>query len=1129
MTSIINFFLRNTVAANLLMVFIFIFGFFGLMRIHTTFFPEVPSRIITIQLIYPGASPEEIEEGVVSKVEQNLVGVTGIEQTTSISSENAGAITVEAERGFDIDLVLQDVKNAVDRINSFPRDLEPPIIFKGEQIGESYVFSIGGDIELKALKQYSQIIEDELLLIDGISKVSIEGFPEEEIEISFREADMRAMNITFDEAVNAVAQTNLLSTGGTIKTKKEDLLIRAKNKNYYSTSFGDIVVKSSTDGGLVKLYQIADIIDKWEDSPTRSYVNGKPAVVMTVFNTLDEDMFSNSDNTKAYLKTFREKNPNLEVKEIVNGKKYLNGRIDFIKKNGLIGFLLVLVLLALFLNIRLAFWVALAIPISFAGMFIAASMLGITINVISTFGMIVVIGILVDDGIVIAENIYQAYESNIHQLNKLKTAVADNDFSSIDSDEQFSHFQELTQSLKAESWDETQIEKAFEEEAKAIPFRSALDGTMEVLPAVSSAIMTTVIAFSSFFFISGRLGDIFPQLSIVVIFTLVFSLIEGALILPAYIAHSKALSIGELNPITKAFDSMMNFMKTKLYGPVLKLSMNFPFPTLAICVAGLLGVFGAFSGGIIKSTFFPIVQRDSFTVTLEMPAGTNEARVYEILDSIERASWDINEEFKEKYFNNEKDVIDKIKKNVGPSSYQGSLTYYLLEGELRDSIKNRNVTSAIRKRIGTFHDADKLSFSLGNIFGDPVSISLLSTNKDELDAAVKELKNELKSIADLTDIQDGNKMGLKEVSLTLKPKAYNLGFTIGEIMRSVRQGFFGAEIQRLQRGEDEVKVWVRYDLQDRSSIADLANMQIRTATGQTIPLGELVNFDTERGIVAINHIDGRREIRVSADVANSKVSVSDVNADIETIILPKVLKNYPAVSIGFEGQAKQNAESQESIASVMPIIFIMMFFVVVLTFSSVSQALIVFFLIPFGFIGVGFGHWFMDKPFSFLSFLGVIALIGIFINDALVFISAFNDKIKKGDSFKNALYETGMSRFRPIVLTTVTTVAGLLPLLLEKSVQAQFLIPMAISVAFGLMIGTFILLVFIPALLAIANGMRLISTNLWTGVKHEAAEVEPAFAGRQHPWVLTLFMSVATFLLIAALVKASLKISEILL
>ena len=1072
MRGIIKFFLNNAVAANLLMVFIFIMGFFGLNQIKTTFFPESPSRIINIQLVYPGASPEEMEEGVVNKIEENLIGVNGVKKTTSTSSENAASVIVEAERGFDTDLVMTDVKNAVDQISSFPLALEPPVIYKRINYSTSYKFSISGAMDLRTLKKYARIAEDDLLELDGISKVVVAGFPEEEIEISFRESDMRSLNITFDEAVNAIRENNLLSTGGTIKTKTEDLLIRAKNKEYYAENFGDIVIRSNPNGGIIKLNQIANVRDQWVDNPSRTYINGDPAITIEVFNTTDEDMFTNSASTISYLEEFSQKYPLVEVSKIRDGKEYLNQRIEFIKTNGLIGFIIVLILLAMFLNARMAFWVALAIPISFAGMFLAASFLGITINVITTFGMVLVIGILVDDGIVIAENIYQHYERG----SDANTA--------------------------------------------------ALEGTMEVLPAVSSAILTTVIAFSSFFFIQGRLGEVFPEMAVVVIFTLIFSLVEGALILPAHIAHSKALKENTKNRVSLFFEKVMNFMKDKMYGPLLKVSMVYSFPTLAVCAAGLIITVGAMAGGVIRGTFFPNIESDNFGVTIEMPTGSSEDQVASVLDRVESAAIIANQKMKDRYYGGKEDVIEIVEKNVGPTSYQGNMQFYLMKGEYRDSVKNRKIIEMIKNELGDVPEAETLVFGLGNIFGDPVSISLLGTDAEQLDKAVEELKMELSKIKDLTDIDDSNKEGLKEVSLSLTPKAQSLGFTLSQVLRNVRQGFFGAEIQRLQRGQDEVKVWVRYDLEDRSSIADLANMRIRSATGQSIPLSDLVTFKSERGVIAINHINGQREIRVTADVKNDKVSVSDIVSDIESIILPRILKRYPSVSVGLEGQAKENQEAMVSMQRTMPIILLCMLFVIILTFSSVSQALIVFMLIPFGFIGVGFGHWFMDVPINLFSALGIIALVGILVNDALVFISTFNDNIRDGMSFNDALYKTGVSRFRPITLTTITTVAGLLPLMLEKSTQAQFLIPMAISVAFGLMISTFILLIMIPSLMVISNRIKMFTTQLWLGEKLEAAMVEPAYPNRKHPWFLTLLAAISVLAFIGLMVRMTMTVSS---
>ncbi|NNF36830.1 MAG: efflux RND transporter permease subunit [Saprospiraceae bacterium] len=1051
MRSIVNYFLKNPVAGNLLMIFLFIVGIIGLLSLKSTFFPETPSRIIVIQSIFPGSSPEEMEEGVITKIEEALEGVTGVERTTSVSSENSGTVSIEVLKGYDTDLILQDVKNAVDRIPTFPVSMEPLVIFKQEFLGRSFAFALSGDVELITLKEYARKVEDDLLAKDGISKILLNGFPEEEIEISVREKDLRSNDLTFDQVALAISNYNLEATGGTIKTDREELNIRARNKQYYAEELRNVVIRSNQDGGVVKLHQVADVEDQWQDVPSRTFINGKPAVVVTVQNTIEEDMLTIADDVLEYVNKFNAENEVIQATVISNGAETLNGRINLLKENGLIGFLIVLFLLGIFLHYRLAFWVALAIPISFAGMFIISALIGITINVISLFGMIVVIGILVDDGIVIAENIYQKYEKGYP------------------------------------------------------PMEAALEGTMEVLPAVFSAILTTVIAFCTFFMIEGRLGDIFRELSIVVIFSLVFSLVEGALILPAHIAHSKALKKdGKDNWLTIRFEKLMYLLRNVIYEPFLRWSIKYSFPIVGFVVAGLFITFGAFQGGLIKGTFFPVIPRDQFNVDLKLPSGQREDLTIKLLDSIEVAANRVNQRLGDRYYDGENSPITFIEKNIGPLPNQGQLSINLLKSELRDSVTTRMVINELRREVGQLYEAESLTYGLGGFFGDPVSISLLSADKESLEGAIEDLKSRLNAIPDLTDVADSDVEGVREINLEMKDKAYNLGFTLRDIVGYVRQGFFGAEVQRIQRGVDEVRVWVRYKLDNRNDISDLSEMRIRTGNGLSVPLEELVEFKDSRGVVNINHIDGSREVRVTADVADDKVSVSEVNALIQEDVLPKVLEAFPLVSVGFEGQQRENAKTISSMRTVMPIVLMLMFFVIILTFNSWSQALLVFAILPFGFIGVGLGHYIIDIPISLFSVLGVIALIGIIVNDALVFITTFNGHIRAGMPFKEAVFQTGISRFRPILLTSITTIAGLGPIILEKSAQAQFLIPMAVAIAFGLMIVTFIILLLTPSLLVIINRIKRVSMGFWLGHPVSAEMVEPAYPGRKTNVVVNL-------------------------
>ncbi|MTB52487.1 efflux RND transporter permease subunit [Lewinella sp. W8] len=1041
MRGFIAYFVKYPVAANLIMVGLFILGLVSLSQMKATFFPEFPSRTISIQVIYPGASPEEVEEGIINKIEENLKGLTGIERYTSVSSENSGRITVEVLKNYDTDLILQDVKNEVDRINSFPVGMEPPVIYKQEQLGRAISFALSGDgVSLSALKQAARQVEDDLLAIDGLSKVELSGFPDEEIEIAFREADLQAYGLTFQDAADAVRRTNVDVTGGTVKGKDEELLLRARNKEYYADGLRDIVVKTTASGGVVRLYQVATVRDRWADQPNRAFLDGSPSVAVNVQNTLEEDMLYITDQVKEYIEQFNAENTNIQASVVSDASVTLRQRINTLQTNGIQGFLIVCLLLAVFLHWRLAFWVALSIPISFAGMFIIANALDVTLNVISLFGMILVIGILVDDGIVIGENIYSYHEKGMPRI------------------------------------------------------RAAIEGTQNVLGAVFAAIITTVIAFCSFFFIDGTLGDFFREMAMVVIFSLVFSLVEGAIILPTHVAHSKALDAdAKPNWVQRQFDNLMNFLRDRLYGPVLAWTMKYKFISLSLCIAILFLSLGMVQGGFVKTTFFPIIEGDDISVTLQLPAGTPENKTKEILDQIARGAEAVNERMSAEAFDGQRDLIERVEVKVGPTTYQGTVNIALLPGEERGDVALRSVTNAVRQEVGPIDEAEIISYGARSFFGKPVSVSLVGSNINELEQATQELKTELEQLSDLTDVVDNNQEGLREINISLKEKARYLGLDLQDIVGQVRSAFFGSEAQRLQRGEDEVRVWLRYGEDSRRSVADLQSMRIRLPDGSEYPLSEIVQLEPQRGVIAINHVDGKREVKVEADVSNNAVSVTDVNAKVQEEILPAVLSRYPGVSTVTDGQVRNQQKTAASGALVIPVVLALMFFVVAITFRSIGQTLVLFSLIPFGMIGVVFGHWLMGKPISLFSALGIIALVGIIVNDGLVFVAKYNDNIRQGMNMMEALQDAGRSRFRPILLTSVTTFAGLAPLLLEKSRQAQFLIPMAISVAFGLLAVTLVLLILLPALLVLLNRFRRLMANARYGTWPDYREVEPAY------------------------------------
>ncbi len=1036
MKKIISYFIKYPIAANVFIMTFAIFGTVAMFNMKSSFFPLVESRIISIQLIYPGASPEEVEQGIVLKIEDNLKGVSGIERVTSVSSENSANITVEVDKSYETDVVLEDVKNAVNRINSFPVDMEVPVIFKNENLNRVVIFSVSGDnISLKSLKEISYKIEDDIRGMEGISKVLLHGFPEEEIEIAVNENSLRGYNLTFDDVANAVKRANIDITGGKIRTNEEEYLIRGRYKKYHGRELNNIIIKSDVQGKTIRVDDVARVYDRWSENPNRIEINSKKSVEVEIQTTNSEDFLEASEKINNYISEFREKNPNLDVSIVQDRSVNLKERKDLLLRNGAMGMMLVLLFLSMFLNPRMALWVAAGLPISFWGMFILANIFGVTINVISLFGMIVVVGILVDDGIVIAENIYSHYEQG-------KNSV-----------------------------------------------RAAIDGTMEVLPSIFSAVITTIIAFSTFFFLDGRMGDFFSELAFVVIATLFISLIEAVIILPTHLAHSRALK-GEKkqNRIVKFMDKIMYWMRDKTYAPVLRFSINNRFLVISIAVVMFILTIGAMKGGIIKGTFFPFIERDNITVTLKMPAGTNEKITEAWIDKIQKAAWEVNADYKAKRADS-LDIITFIEKKIGPSTADGSLNIILLNGETRNII-SFEIANAIAKKAGPVIGAEQLSFGGGGSFGKPVSVAFLGNNLEELTLAKNELKFELSKLSGLKDINDNDRQGIKEINVVLKEKAYMLGLTLQDILGQIRSGFFGKEVQRLQRGRDEVKVWVRYDENERSSIKNLSEMFITTPSRKKVPFGEIASYTIKRGIVSINHLDGKRQIIVEADMVDENASATDVLDYVKTSIVPVILAKYPTVNVLYEGQNREAEKTSKSAGKVVPIVLFLIIAIIVFTFRSFSQTILLFFLIPFSFVGVAWGHWIHGQPINVLSMLGIIALIGILVNDGLVLISKFNRLLKSGVPFKEAVYQAGVSRFRAIFLTSLTTVAGLAPLILEKSFQAQFLIPMAISIAYGITIATLLTLILLPVFLVSVNKLKRTIIYIWDEKRVTPEEVE---------------------------------------
>ncbi len=1043
MRRVLAYFIRYPIWVTVLMSGVLLFGLLAFSQMRFSFFPESQPKVIIVEVVYPGAAPEEVEEGVVLKIEENLDGLQGVERVTSVSRENSGVVTVELVLGSDIDKILADIKNAVDRINSFPADAEKPVIYEQKFRSRSQSLGLYGETNRHNLKYMAEELRDELLATDEISQVILSGLPSLEFSIEVSEVDMRRYQLTFDEIRQAVGQANVNISSGKIDNDDEEILIRAWGRNYYADDLLDIPVRGNPDGTVIHLRDIATVKEQWADIPNKTYYNGKYAAVLDINQTEDEDILAIAERANEIVDRFNETHETVKVAVLRDMTIPLNQRITLLVKNGLIGLVLIMICLSFFLNLRLSFWVAVSIPFSFAGMFIIANIAGITINIMSLMGMIIVVGILVDDAIVVGENI-------------------------------FAHYERGKPALKA-----------------------AIDGTMEVIAPVFTAVMTTVIVFMGMFYLEGNMGEMIWQIALVVIASLLFSLIEAFFILPSHLAHSKGLKPQTKTPaIRKKIEEVIKYFTHQIYAPVLRAALRRKWIVIIIPLAFVMITVGLLGGGLIGVTFFPNVDGDEFPINISLVAGRQEADTDALLANIEDICWEVNEELK-----NERDdgldVILSIKRDIGSNdfgetgSHAGRLFLRLLDGEQR-GMESFEVANRIQNAVGPVPEAQNITFGKGGFFGKAVSISLLGNDVEQLSKAASLLKAELGDFASLKDVTDSDQRGRREIDITLKPRAHALGLTLQEVVGQVRQGFFGQEIQRIQRGRDEIKVWVRYRLEDRAALGILDQMRIRTLGGAEYPFSELAEYTIERGLTQVNHLNRKREIKVEANQANIKEDLPPILAEIEENVLPRVLNQVQGVTALFEGQSREQKKMMNSMRNSFSVAFLSMFILIVLVFRSYAQAGIIFSLIPIGVLGAIWGHGIQGLQISMLSVTGMMALAGIIINDSIVFVDQINRFLREGQKVEEATFNSGIARLRPILLTTLTTSLGMAPLIMETSKQAQFLIPMAAAVAYGLVFGTLILLIILPSAFLAFNSVRVRFAGIFSDGPVTAESVEPA-------------------------------------
>ena len=1045
MKKVVAFFIRYPIWTNVLMFSILGFGLLCWGGMKYSFFPEIPPDMIVIEVELIGGSPEEVEEGVVLKIEENIEGIEGIERITSVSRENAARVTVEVMKGEDIDKVLQDVKNAVDRISSFPKASEKPVIYERKYRDDVLSIVLLGETDLFNLKYVADEMRDELLAMPGISQVTISGLPRLEFSIEVTEADLRRYLLTFDEIAAAVAAANINISGGKLETPDEEILIRTWGRKYYANQLYGLVVRGNPDGTVIRLRDIATVKEKWEDIPDKVYYNARNAVKIKVEKTAQEDILAIAERVKQHLTHFNTTHKNIQAIVVHDQTTPLEQRLTLLSRNGLIGLALVVTLLGFFLNLRLSFWVSVGIPFSFAGMFIVALLSGITINVISLMGMIIVVGILVDDAIVVGENIYAHYERGKPALE------------------------------------------------------AAIDGTMEMIPPVFTSVFTTVIAFLPFFFLDGFLGKFVWNMALVVIASLLFSLVEAFLILPSHLAHSRGLHPHKTDPpIRQKIEKFIAFLTHRVYAPFLRTALRHKWITVMVPAAFVMMTVGLLRGGFIGISFFPFIDMDTLPVNLSLVAGRQEEDTNRALERIEKICWQVNEELKKERPDG-RDVVLGIMREIGGNdfnetgSHTGKLVVQLLDGEVRE-MDSYVIANRIRGAVGPVPEAQKISYGRFSMFGKPISVSLLGNDLEQLRQGSSLLVGELQKFTELTDITDSEQEGRREVAITLKPRAHALGLKLQDVVGQVRQGFYGQESQRIQRGRDEIRVWVRYTDQDRASLGLLEQMRIRTSDGAEYPFSELAEYTVKRSVSHINHLNRRREITVEAALADEETPLLPILQEFQQTVVPRVMSQVDGIKASYEGQSREQGKVMRSVGRAFPIAFVGMFILIILVFRSYAQAGLVFSLIPLGIMGAIWGHGIQGILLNILSLYGLIALTGIVVNDSIVLIDRVNRNLLAGQKLYDAVYDAAISRLRPILLTTLTTAIGLAPLIFETSRQAQFLIPLAVSIAYGLLFGTFILLIVLPSGFLALNRVRCLWAQSLYQEPVTPETVEPAFS-----------------------------------
>lgn len=1024
MKKILSLFVKYPFYAKAFIIVFSLFGIFAMATMNKASLPVVESKTISVSVTYQGATPKEMEEGVVTLIENSLRGIPGIKEHSSISRENYASVTIIVKNSYDVDKVLYDIKNGVDAISNFPVGAERPVVSKGRTTTPAAFLTLRAKYtdQLK-LNDEAIRVEDELRMSPDISNISVFGLPTRvEMSVEIKESQLEKYGITLDQVRSVIANNNLDIYGGIIRNPNEQIQINLRNRSLNPVDIENLVVIASNDGSFVRIKDIAVVEKKFEDVAASSSIEGDQNVMMMISNLKEENLANTTKFINDYIENYNKTHTDTQIDVLMDFMELLDGQLNILYGNGIMGIILVIAALSLFLSFRTSLWVAWGLPMSFLGMFVVGSLLGISMNMISLFGMILIIGILVDDGIVISENIYTRFE-------------------------------------KGET-----------------PKVAAIKGTLEVLPAVFISVITTMVAFAPILFVQGSL-EMMYEMAIVVILCLLFSLIESVFILPSHLAHKKVLKTPSekswYGKIRKLFDNGIKYACDKVYAPFLEWTLKSKVVIMACTFALFVLVISLFAGGRVGFTFIPQINESYFTIDLALKPGTSKEVTLTILDYINKRTKEADSvlisKYKEESFLKSLNTVTGSSFNGIESGEHAGQIYVMLRNLDKSKIGSEEIKKTIAEKIGDIPSAYKFAVGASSRFGAPVSVSLFSRDDSVLVASSTMLKDELSKMSSLYNILDNNQIGSQEVRIRLKPNAYALGFTPNAVMSQIRSAFYGSLAQRIQDGRKEVWFYVRYPRDSRTNTTDLENLKLRSSDGGEYPLYEICELYLERSVTKINHYNGQKEIRVDANMIDPNESVTPILEKVSLEILPKIMEKYPSVSYLYQGQIKDSTENTGVIAIYFGVAFIIIALILMIYFRSFLQGFLVLSIIPLSFLAAILGHYIENIPVSMMSIWGMIALSGTIINNAVVFLSRYNDCLKEGLSVHESIIETGKSRFRPIILTSLTTTLGLFPLIRETSSDATMIIPMAVSLGYGILLGTIFILAVFPTYIKLAN------------------------------------------------------------